>query len=217
MACCHPYIFIHVYWAVGSVLYLHFISKINNYLHSISNSMSRMSWTNFPGNCFALMCIVHTYEKLEASWKLCRQFTVDLRLLSKINESLITFVYLFKYYSEITWTCTIGFGILTCLFTFFHFHGSLLTQFEPVFHSRKSQNYLQHIILYECQGDSNRLLEKSRANGWICNEPGNTRLPCNAIVAVWLKGSQVSRRNSFYSGRQLRTEKKAILISNTKK
>lgn len=64
------------------------------------------------------------------------------------------------------------------------------TQFEPVFNSKRSKNVLQHIILYECQGSSELLQAMSRENGRSCY--GRPTLPCNAIVAAWFKGSEVS-------------------------
>lgn len=49
---------------------------------------------------------------------------------------------------------------------------------------------LQHMILYECQGNSQQLYEMSRESGGMCNRQA---LPCNAIVAAWVKGSKVSQ------------------------
>lgn len=44
------------------------------------------------------------------------------------------------------------------------------------------------MILYECQGNSQQLYEMSREGGGMCNRQ---MLPCNAIVASWVKGSKV--------------------------
>lgn len=63
------------------------------------------------------------------------------------------------------------------------------TQFEPIYSSPKSRNYLQHIILYECQGTSVRLREMERETSVPCAQ--RSYVPCNAIVAAWFKGTQV--------------------------
>lgn len=46
------------------------------------------------------------------------------------------------------------------------------------------------MILYECQGNSQHLYEMAKEGGGMCNRQ---MLPCNAIVAAWVKGSKVRR------------------------
>lgn len=53
---------------------------------------------------------------------------------------------------------------------------------------------MQHIILYECQAASPELELMSREQGRPCYKPNNPPLSCNAIVATWAKGSEVSFR-----------------------
>ncbi|XP_037025440.1 MOXD1 homolog 2-like isoform X3 [Bradysia coprophila] len=64
-----------------------------------------------------------------------------------------------------------------------------IIKFEPVFESPSSKQYLQQIILYECQGKSSTLEAMSRERGHHCNNRNNPNIPCNAVVAVWTKGS----------------------------
>lgn len=64
-------------------------------------------------------------------------------------------------------------------------------QYEPVFDSAASIPFMQHIILYECQGASPELELMSREQGRMCYRPNNPPLSCNAIVATWAKGSEV--------------------------
>lgn len=72
-----------------------------------------------------------------------------------------------------------------------------------MFESPTSRQYLQQIILYECQGKSSHIESMSRERGHHCNNRNNPNIPCNAVVAVWTKGSEVSKFNihfhSFYS------------------
>lgn len=66
-------------------------------------------------------------------------------------------------------------------------------QYEPVFDSASNEfhPYIQHIILYECQGSSATLELMSREQGRQCYRPNNPSMACNAIVATWAKGSEV--------------------------
>lgn len=52
------------------------------------------------------------------------------------------------------------------------------------------------MILYECQGNSQHLYEMSKEGGGMCNRQ---MLPCNAIVAAWVKGSKVCQQNIIAS------------------
>lgn len=72
-----------------------------------------------------------------------------------------------------------------------HFKYLFILQYEPVFDSAKSRNYLQHIILYECQGHSKHLEAMAREHGRQCGAPNDPSMPCNAIVAIWTRGSEV--------------------------
>lgn len=47
-------------------------------------------------------------------------------------------------------------------------------------------------MLYECQGAASHLVTMSRRGGHVCNNHNNPEVPCNAVVAVWTRGSQVS-------------------------
>ncbi|KAJ6646317.1 MOXD1 like 2 [Pseudolycoriella hygida] len=67
---------------------------------------------------------------------------------------------------------------------------SHVIKYEPVFDSVASIPYMQHIILYECQGSSPDLELMSREQGRPCYRPNNPPLSCNAIVATWAKGSE---------------------------
>lgn len=69
---------------------------------------------------------------------------------------------------------------------------SLTLQYEPVFESTSSISYINQMILYECQEASPELEIMSRNSGRPCYEPDNTPLKCNAIVAAWARGSEVS-------------------------
>lgn len=69
---------------------------------------------------------------------------------------------------------------------------SFFLQYEPVFDSPKSKEYLQQIILYECQGSPPKLMAMARENGRTCTARNNRPIPCNAIVATWTRGSEVS-------------------------
>lgn len=71
------------------------------------------------------------------------------------------------------------------------FQMDVVAQYEPVFESERSRDFLQHIILYECQGTSPHLEALSRENGRPCSAKNNPNIPCNAIVAAWFKGSEV--------------------------
>lgn len=66
-----------------------------------------------------------------------------------------------------------------------------------MFESPTTKQYLQQIILYECQGKSTNIETMSRERGHQCNNRNNPAIPCNAVVAVWTKGSEVS--NVTYS------------------
>lgn len=72
-----------------------------------------------------------------------------------------------------------------------YFFFEIILQYEPVFDSAASIPYMQHIILYECQGASPELELMSREQGRPCYRPNNPPLSCNAIVATWAKGSEV--------------------------
>ncbi|XP_049539223.1 MOXD1 homolog 2-like [Anopheles darlingi] len=62
-----------------------------------------------------------------------------------------------------------------------------LVRYEPVFDSTTSVLYLNHIILYECQGLSKELEMLSRQRGQPCFrlQP----MHCNTVVANWARGS----------------------------
>ncbi|XP_052873204.1 MOXD1 homolog 2-like [Anopheles cruzii] len=62
-----------------------------------------------------------------------------------------------------------------------------LVRYEPVFDSSTSVLYLNHIILYECQGLSKELEQLSRQRGQPCFrlQP----MHCNTVVANWARGS----------------------------
>uniref|UniRef100_A0AAG5DFT0 DOMON domain-containing protein n=1 Tax=Anopheles atroparvus TaxID=41427 RepID=A0AAG5DFT0_ANOAO len=62
-----------------------------------------------------------------------------------------------------------------------------LVRYEPVFDSPTSVLYLNHIILYECQGLSKELEQLSRQRGQPCFrlQP----MHCNTVVANWARGS----------------------------
>lgn len=61
-----------------------------------------------------------------------------------------------------------------------------------MFDSPISRQYLQQIILYECQGKSSKIEAMSRERGHQCDNRNNPTMPCNAVVAAWTKGSEVS-------------------------
>uniref|UniRef100_A0A182TMT7 Uncharacterized protein n=1 Tax=Anopheles melas TaxID=34690 RepID=A0A182TMT7_9DIPT len=65
-----------------------------------------------------------------------------------------------------------------------------LFRYEPVFDSSTSVLYLNHLILYECQGLSPDLEQLSRERGQPCFrlQP----MHCNTVVANWARGSDVS-------------------------
>lgn len=88
----------------------------------------------------------------------------------------------------VTITATTNTITATAAIVTYHFYHRI--QFEPVFDSKRSKNILQHIILYECQGSSDKLAAMSREPGRSCY--GRPSLPCNAIVAAWIRGSEVS-------------------------
>lgn len=67
-----------------------------------------------------------------------------------------------------------------------------VAQYEPVFDSPASRPFMQHIILYECQAASPELELMSREPGRRCSRPNAPPLSCNAIVATWARGSEVS-------------------------
>ncbi|XP_049295194.1 MOXD1 homolog 2-like [Anopheles funestus] len=62
-----------------------------------------------------------------------------------------------------------------------------LVRYEPVFDSSTSVLYLNHLILYECQGLSPDLEQLSRQRGQPCFrlQP----MHCNTVVANWARGS----------------------------
>ncbi|XP_058465517.1 MOXD1 homolog 2-like [Malaya genurostris] len=62
-----------------------------------------------------------------------------------------------------------------------------LVRYEPVFDSSTSVLYLNHMILYECQGLSKELEMLSRERGQPCfrMQP----MHCNTVVANWARGS----------------------------
>ncbi|XP_053661476.1 MOXD1 homolog 2-like [Anopheles marshallii] len=62
-----------------------------------------------------------------------------------------------------------------------------LVRYEPVFDSSTSVLYLNHLILYECQGLSQELEQLSRERGQPCFrlQP----MHCNTVVANWARGS----------------------------
>lgn len=70
------------------------------------------------------------------------------------------------------------------------------TKYEPIFETPRSKEFLQHIVLYECQGAGAELVTLSRRGAHVCNNHNNPLVPCNAVVAVWSRGSQVSRRQT---------------------
>ncbi|XP_021710974.1 MOXD1 homolog 2 [Aedes aegypti] len=62
-----------------------------------------------------------------------------------------------------------------------------LIRYEPVFDSSTSVLFLNHMILYECQGLSNELEMLSRRHGQPCFQIKATH--CNTVVANWARGS----------------------------
>lgn len=67
-----------------------------------------------------------------------------------------------------------------------------IIRYEPIFETESSKMYLNHIILYECQGSSPEMEIMSREYGQACPQPGITRpIGCNSIVATWVRGSDV--------------------------
>ncbi|CAD7081233.1 unnamed protein product [Hermetia illucens] len=64
-----------------------------------------------------------------------------------------------------------------------------LIRYEAVIDSPSSLQYLQHIILYECQGNAPELEQMAREQGRVCHKP-SPFLECNAIVAAWARGSE---------------------------
>lgn len=69
-------------------------------------------------------------------------------------------------------------------------------QYEPLFDSDESVQFVNQIVLYECQGNSVRLASMVREGGRDClNMPA---VPCNSIVASWSRGSSVSKDNIVY-------------------
>nr|XP_029730306.1 MOXD1 homolog 2-like [Aedes albopictus] len=62
-----------------------------------------------------------------------------------------------------------------------------LVRYEPVFDSSTSVLYLNHMILYECQGLSNELEMLSRRHGQPCFQLKAAH--CNTVVANWARGS----------------------------
>uniref|UniRef100_A0A1I8P9N5 DOMON domain-containing protein n=1 Tax=Stomoxys calcitrans TaxID=35570 RepID=A0A1I8P9N5_STOCA len=65
-----------------------------------------------------------------------------------------------------------------------------IIKYEPIFDSSWSYHYLQHITLYECQGNNIQLEEMSRGGGQLCMGAHSLQLGCNAIVASWTRGSE---------------------------
>lgn len=74
----------------------------------------------------------------------------------------------------------------------YSFHGA--RQYEPIYDSSSSVHYLQHITLHECQGSHSELEELAREQGRHCMGARSIPLACNAIVASWSRGSEVSIR-----------------------
>ncbi|XP_055593234.1 MOXD1 homolog 2-like [Uranotaenia lowii] len=62
-----------------------------------------------------------------------------------------------------------------------------LVRYEPVFDSSTSVLYLNHMILYECQGLSKELEMLSRERGQPCFQL--QPMHCNTVVANWARGS----------------------------
>lgn len=70
-----------------------------------------------------------------------------------------------------------------------------LFQYEPVFDSSTSVLYLNHMLLYECQGLSDELENLSRQRGQPCFQLQS--MHCNTVVANWARGSDVSFFSPF--------------------
>ncbi|XP_039432205.1 MOXD1 homolog 2-like [Culex pipiens pallens] len=62
-----------------------------------------------------------------------------------------------------------------------------LVRYEPVFDSSTSVLYLNHMLLYECQGLSDELENLSRQRGQPCFQLQS--MHCNTVVANWARGS----------------------------
>lgn len=69
-----------------------------------------------------------------------------------------------------------------------------IVRFEPVFDAADSRQLMDEIVLYECQGDAERLRSlAAQPNGQLCvSQRVRPTLPCAAIVAAWRSGSTVS-------------------------
>lgn len=67
-------------------------------------------------------------------------------------------------------------------------------QYEPIYDSPSSVHYLQHITLRECHGMHQELEKMAREQGRQCMGARDIPLACNAIVASWSRGSNVSMR-----------------------
>ncbi|XP_030375434.1 MOXD1 homolog 2-like [Scaptodrosophila lebanonensis] len=67
-----------------------------------------------------------------------------------------------------------------------------MTRFEPLFDSSWALHYMQQIVLYECQDDGFDLeLEQlSRESGRACAGARSVSQQCNAVAAVWSRGSE---------------------------
>lgn len=70
-----------------------------------------------------------------------------------------------------------------------------IVRFEPIFDAPASRQLMDEIVLYECQGDAERLRTlAAQRNGQLCvSQRVRATLPCAAIVAAWRSGSTVSR------------------------
>lgn len=99
-------------------------------------------------------------------------------------------VYYYRYSSRngcvVAFLCCISLHFAYCMFTVI-----VVLQYEAVIDSPSSLQYLQHIILYECQGNAPELEQMAREQGRVCHKP-SPFLECNAIVAAWARGSEVS-------------------------
>lgn len=67
-------------------------------------------------------------------------------------------------------------------------------QYEPVFESSWSVQYLQYITLYECQGSGPELEALAHEPGHQCHNIRSPQLlhTCNTYIASWSRGNFVN-------------------------
>lgn len=86
-------------------------------------------------------------------------------------------------------------------------------QYEPIFDAEESAQFVNKIVLYECQGNSVRLASMVREGGRTCDMYQKmSSVPCNSIVASWSRGSSVSLHKNY----MLLNNSRIIIILNIK-